>query len=831
MSFLDKDSSASGRERKGDSGGLHGRLDGLLGRFADADRAGVAGGPSRVSGTSGVEDARGMGAEGAGKTGELPAVGGPDAAEMGELPAVDAAGAAKTGELPVAGGLGAADADETGELPAVRADAGTTAEFLRVAPAEAADGSAVEGAADSADAGESAAGDADDAPVPGVLIFRPKGQAEEPVAGSSPVSFVPAGPAATSDDSAAETTAFEPVARRRPGSFGAGKGGSGNGGDDGTGDSRLHAALSGRGARIVLRVAGAALGVVVLMGGGFALGARFGADVVDAVFPSVAANRPQEQLPAADLTDGYEGALSRRVAAAAADVEAGALMSPSLDEATAGAIGGVLASAGDVDAAYLTQEEYERYQRLAAGSNVGIGASFVDGERGPVVALVSQGSPAEEAGLRPGDVIVAVNGDRDDLPSAAGLADLLAGEAGIQVELTWVRPPVNAGEVAVSPGAGDDAAATPDDGNAAAASDGGAAAGAGEPEDAVAADGIAHHSDADGDATDGEGDGPEGAAAGNAAAGEPTQDGAQAGAASEVAPVETTATLRLTEGATAPLVSGHLEGSTGVLTLLRFAPGVADELAAALSDLLESGATSFVLDLRDNPGGELFEAARVASLFMEGGTVAVATTREGEERLEVTPGLFVTDAPLTVLVSENTASAAEILAGGLQDHQRALVVGELTHGKGSSQTIRTLSFGGAISYTTAAYATPDGHEIQGQGIAPDLLVAPFGSVEGRLAAGIEGDAQLVTAVEAARAWEQGGTIAIEGLSNAPGPQQEAFDQAREARRAAREGAPNPGAAPEASVAGAPSEPEPALASPDSPGDAQPALADSTEVSS
>ena len=628
-------------------------------------------------------------------------------------------GADTTGELPIVGDVRSAeepipgDAGATGVLPTAGdrgADVEDTDAFMPVRAGE-----------------EDAAAD-DDAPVPGVLVFRPSrhGSAspDETAGAGELVDVPPAGRAEKTDafppvgegfsaeatGSLSRRAAGNAVARACRNLFSRGAKA------EGPADRGGKAARSSGGARFVppsdhagLRRAlwgiGLALGAVVLVGGGFALGTRFGDQVVDAVFPSVAANRPLPEAQTVELTDGYDGSLSRRVSAAAADVVAYALDAPSLDEVTAGAITGVLTSAGDMDAAYLTQEEYERYQRLAAGVSVGVGASFIDGRDGAVVALVGEGSPADEAGLTPGDTIVAVNGERRSW-SSAELTDALAGEVGAQVELTWIGPDSQAAQ---------------------------------EPAGA--------------------------------------DEGAE----------ETTATMSLVDDG-APIVASRLDGTTGILTLLRFAPGAADRLASAIDDLVQGGATSFVLDLRDNPGGELSEFIHVASLFMEGGTIATAATRDGVERLEVTPGLYVTDAPLVVLVSNNTASAAELLAGALQDHQRALIAGELTHGKGSSQTLRTLSFGGALSYTTATYETPDGTAIQHEGIAPDLLVAPASRTEERLAASAQGqaDPQLTAAVGAALSWQQGGSVAIEGLSNAPGPQQEAFEQARTALESARE---------------------------------------------
>jgi len=178
-------------------------------------------------------------------------------------------------------------------------------------------------------------------------------------------------------------------------------------------------------------------------------------------------------------------------------------------------------------------------------------------------------------------------------------------------------------------------------------------------------------------------------------------------------------------GDPAELVSVRLVGTVGVLEVSRVEPGVSQVLAARIGELAGAGATSFVLDLRNNPGGSFTEGVAVASLFMQGGTVAEVVGADGAgERVSVNHGACVTQAPLAVLVNGGTGSAAEVVAAALLDHARAALVGEPTDGNGTVRSVKTLSFGGAVAYATAEFLTPDGRKVDGVGITPSVSVAP-----------------------------------------------------------------------------------------------------------
>jgi carboxyl-terminal processing protease len=143
-------------------------------------------------------------------------------------------------------------------------------------------------------------------------------------------------------------------------------------------------------------------------------------------------------------------------------------------------------------------------------------------------------------------------------------------------------------------------------------------------------------------------------------------------------------------------------------------------LAAERSDLL-----GLVLDLRSNPGGLLDSAIAVADEFLSDGVIVSGTGRARQAQFEevATPGDAFERVPVVVLVNRASASAAEIVAGALQDHGRARIVGERTYGKGSVQTVMPLGEGSAIKLTTSRYLTPSGRSINGLGIEPDIPVA------------------------------------------------------------------------------------------------------------
>lgn len=185
-----------------------------------------------------------------------------------------------------------------------------------------------------------------------------------------------------------------------------------------------------------------------------------------------------------------------------------------------------------------------------------------------------------------------------------------------------------------------------------------------------------------------------------------------------------------------------LTRKVGVIKLRQITSNAAELVQQAVESLTAQGATAFVLDLRDNPGGYLTQAVDIASLFVQSGVLVEVQNNEGEPTEKSAAGVIITEAPMVVLVNKYTAAAAEVLAAALLDNQRATVVGETTLGKGSVQVVRELDFGGAVRYTAAYYLTPRGHAIDGVGIVPQVAVAS-GDPDGT-------DEQMALAVDTAR---------------------------------------------------------------------------------
>lgn len=168
-----------------------------------------------------------------------------------------------------------------------------------------------------------------------------------------------------------------------------------------------------------------------------------------------------------------------------------------------------------------------------------------------------------------------------------------------------------------------------------------------------------------------------------------------------------------------------LEPDLGYLRVTQFQSRTGLDLNKNLTGLVkqnEGPLKGLIIDLRNNPGGVLNAAIEVADAFMDKGLIVYTQGRgEGtQQRFTATPGDVLKSAPLIVLINGGSASASEIVAGALQDHRRAVIMGEQTFGKGSVQTILPLPNGTAVKLTTARYYTPDGRSIQAEGIVPDI---------------------------------------------------------------------------------------------------------------
>ena len=188
-----------------------------------------------------------------------------------------------------------------------------------------------------------------------------------------------------------------------------------------------------------------------------------------------------------------------------------------------------------------------------------------------------------------------------------------------------------------------------------------------------------------------------------------------------------------------PNVSTSLDDGEGYVRLRQISQNSYDLVKDAVSSLTAEGATAFVLDIRDNPGGYLTQAVDIACLFVQSGVIVEVETADGTTPKSAT-GTTITNAPLVVLANDYTSAAAEVLAAGLQGNQRATVVGQTTRGKGSVQVTRELTFGGGVRYTAAYYLTPLGASIDGVGVVPNVS----------LVSSDDSDMQLEVAVDTAR---------------------------------------------------------------------------------
>ncbi|MGY3668931.1 S41 family peptidase [Marinovum sp. KMM 9989] len=176
-------------------------------------------------------------------------------------------------------------------------------------------------------------------------------------------------------------------------------------------------------------------------------------------------------------------------------------------------------------------------------------------------------------------------------------------------------------------------------------------------------------------------------------------------------------------------VRSRTEGETVVLRITTFNDQTTPNLEEGLAEQIEAAGgmdnvNGIVLDLRNNPGGLLTQAIRVSDAFLEKGEIVSTRGRKAEdgERYNATSGDLAMGKPLVVLINGGSASASEIVAGALQDHRRAIVVGTKSFGKGSVQTVMPLRGDGAMRLTTARYYTPSGRSIQALGVSPDIMV-------------------------------------------------------------------------------------------------------------
>ena len=328
-----------------------------------------------------------------------------------------------------------------------------------------------------------------------------------------------------------------------------------------------------------------------------------------------------------------------------------------------GSIAGMIDSLGDTGhSTFLTPEQVKQVNQEEQGTFQGIGVEVQEKNGQVVIVAPFDGSPAQKAGLRPGDVIVAVNGQT--INSVADAVRLILGPAGTSVTLT-------------------------------------------------------------------------------------IQDAS--GTTRQVTIVRAVINL--------VAVTWHLLPGTTIahLRIASFDKGASSQLDSALASINLQGATAIILDLRDNPGGLLDEAIAVTSRFLDSGNVLLTKDASGKiTQIAVLRVQNVTTLPMTVLMNEGTASAAEITSGALRDAGRAKLVGETTFGTGTVLTQFSLSDGSAILLAIQEWLTPSGKTIWHTGLTPDQVVPLAAtatpvfpeSEQGMTSAQLQasGDAQLIAAI-------------------------------------------------------------------------------------
>jgi len=305
---------------------------------------------------------------------------------------------------------------------------------------------------------------------------------------------------------------------------------------------------------------------------------------------------------------------------------------------TYGAIRGMINALGDEGhTAFLTPEEVARHQTDVLGVYSGIGARIGMEDGLPVIVAPFDGSPAQEAGVKAGDIIIEV--DDEDVTSwpLNDIVENIRGEEGTEVQLTVLRPDESKSyEITI---------------------------------------------------TRGEIDAP-------------------------------TATWAMLPGTDVALVR-----------LSQFSADASDELVAAIRDAKAAGADALIVDVRNNPGGLLDQAVNVTSQFVKDGNALQEADAAGRRKVyPIRRGGVATDIPMVVLINRGSASSSEIFAGAMQDHNRAMVVGETTFGTGTVLQPFPLSDGSALMLGTKQWLTADGRLIRKQGIEPDVVVElPIGT--------------------------------------------------------------------------------------------------------
>jgi carboxyl-terminal processing protease len=313
-----------------------------------------------------------------------------------------------------------------------------------------------------------------------------------------------------------------------------------------------------------------------------------------------------------------------------------------------GAIEGMLSTLGDPNTRYLSPDQEQAARETMDGSFEGIGAVVTSEDGRLTIIAAYEGSPAQAAGLKGGDVLLSADGVSLAGMDTSEAAALIQGPAGTSVKLLVER---NGEQFTVAV----------------------------------------------------------------------TRDVIQV-----------------------PSAQGEmLEDNIAYLQLSRFANNTSEELNSELEKLMANDPVGLILDLRNNPGGNLTTAVDVADQFLGSGPVLTERFGNGRERVyDATPTGLAQDIPLVVLIDGGSASASEVLAGAIRDRDRGILIGDTSYGKGTVQTWQRLSNGGGVRITIARWLTPDGTWVHEAGLQPDYTVTRGAGEEVE-----QTDAQLQAAID------------------------------------------------------------------------------------
>ena len=167
-----------------------------------------------------------------------------------------------------------------------------------------------------------------------------------------------------------------------------------------------------------------------------------------------------------------------------------------------------------------------------------------------------------------------------------------------------------------------------------------------------------------------------------------------------------------------------MEGNIGYISISQFDEVTTKQFKSAIEDLTNQGMVGLVIDIRNNPGGVLTTVKDMLEYILPDGLIVYTEDVNGDRQNYIGDDNNELNVPLAVLVNGDSASASEIFAGAVQDYKKGAIIGTQTFGKGIVQTIQPLTDGSAIKYTIAKYFTPNGQDIHGKGVTPDMVVEP-----------------------------------------------------------------------------------------------------------